>query len=164
VCVRNLAERRAVMGVPGVVPAATASRLGGAGRVTIDGQSAGSGCDLLAPCCRCRRCRPSATYGSSAASVLVRYSRRDDPGAGAILRSGGGVRQFVELCFLWNIMGMRHPLTSAEQQLGEQMDRYWAPGAHPVLDLHPAGNIVLTSIVDEHPPLRREVSRMDTTG
>jgi carboxylesterase type B len=55
---------------------------------------------------------------------------------------------------------MRHPLTSAEQRLGEQMDRYWAafartgnpnvpgqvawpavtPGAHPVLDFHPTGN------------------------
>jgi para-nitrobenzyl esterase len=76
----------------------------------------------------------------------------------------------VELYFLWNITGMRHPLTSAEQRLGEQMDRYWAafartgnpnvrgqvawpavtPGAHPVLDFHPTGNIVSTSFYAEH--------------
>lgn len=76
----------------------------------------------------------------------------------------------VELYFLWNIAGMRHPLTSAEQRLGEQMDQYWAafartgnptvPGqaawpavtsaAHPVLDFHPAGNVVSTSFVAEH--------------
>ena len=76
----------------------------------------------------------------------------------------------VELYFLWNITGMRHPLTSAEQRLGEQMDRYWAafartgnpnvpgqvawpevtPNAHPVLDFHPSGNIVSTSFVAEH--------------
>ena len=76
----------------------------------------------------------------------------------------------VELYFLWNITGMRHPLTSAEQRLGEQMDRYWAafartgnpnvPGqvawpavtsrAHPVLDLRPTGNVVSTSFIAEH--------------
>jgi para-nitrobenzyl esterase len=76
----------------------------------------------------------------------------------------------VELYFLWNITGMRHPLTSAEQRLGEQMDRYWAafartgnpsvpgqvtwprvtPAAHPVLDLHPAGTAVSTAFPAEH--------------
>ena len=76
----------------------------------------------------------------------------------------------VELYFLWNITGMRHPLTSAQQRLGEQMDRYWAafartgnpnvpgqapwprvtPRAHPVLDLRPAGNVVSTSFTAEH--------------
>jgi para-nitrobenzyl esterase len=76
----------------------------------------------------------------------------------------------VELYYLWNITGMRHPLTSAEQRLGEQMDRYWAafartgnpnvpgqaawpavtPRAHPVLDFHPTGNIVSTSFAAEH--------------
>ena len=76
----------------------------------------------------------------------------------------------VELYFLWNIAGVRHPLTSAEQRLGEQMDQYWAafartgnpkvpgqvawpavtPDAHPVLDFHPTGNIVSTSFVAEH--------------
>ena len=76
----------------------------------------------------------------------------------------------VELYFLWNIAGMRHPLSSAEQRLGEQMDQYWAAfartgypavpgqaawpavtaGAHPVLGLHPAGNSVSASFTAEH--------------
>ena len=76
----------------------------------------------------------------------------------------------VELYFLWNIAGMRHPLTSAQQRLGEQMDQYWAafartgnprvpgqvtwpaatPGAHPVLEFRPAGNTVSTSFTAEH--------------
>jgi para-nitrobenzyl esterase len=76
----------------------------------------------------------------------------------------------VELYFLWNITGMRHPLTSAQQQLGAQMDRYWAAfartgnpnvpgqepwprvttGAHAVLGLRPAGNSVSTAFPAEH--------------
>jgi para-nitrobenzyl esterase len=77
----------------------------------------------------------------------------------------------VELYFLWNITGMRHPLTSAQQRLGEQMDRYWAafartgnpnvPGQaawpavtsgadHLVLDLRPTGNVVSSSFAAEH--------------
>jgi para-nitrobenzyl esterase len=76
----------------------------------------------------------------------------------------------VELYFLWNIAGMRHPLTSGEQRLGQQMDQYWAafaragnpavPGqapwpavtaaAHPVLGLRPAGTAVATSFTAAH--------------
>jgi len=60
---------------------------------------------------------------------------------------------------------MRHPLTSAQQQLGGQTDKYWAafartgnpnvkgqeswprvtPGADPVLGLHPGGSTVSTT-------------------
>jgi para-nitrobenzyl esterase len=76
----------------------------------------------------------------------------------------------AELDFLWNMGLFTRLLTSAEQRLGEQMDRYWAafartgnpnvpgqvawpavtPGAHPVLDLHPAGSIVSTGFLAEH--------------
>jgi para-nitrobenzyl esterase len=76
----------------------------------------------------------------------------------------------VELYFLWNITGMKHPLSPAQQQLGAQMDQYWAAfartgnpnvpgqvswprvnsGAHQVLDLHPTGNTASTAFPAEH--------------
>jgi para-nitrobenzyl esterase len=72
----------------------------------------------------------------------------------------------AELAFLWNIDLLERPLTTAELQLGEQMDRYWAAFArtgnpnvtgqvawprvttatHPVIDFHPAGSTVSTTV------------------
>jgi para-nitrobenzyl esterase len=72
----------------------------------------------------------------------------------------------AELAYLWNFTLGQRPLTPAQLRLGEQMDRYWAafargadpnvPGLvawpqvtaadHPVMDFHPTGNTVSTTV------------------
>jgi para-nitrobenzyl esterase len=71
----------------------------------------------------------------------------------------------AELAYLWNFTLGDRPLTTRQLRLGKQMDRYWAAFAtsgnpqvagqtawppvtassHPVLDLRPSGNEVLTT-------------------
>ena len=72
----------------------------------------------------------------------------------------------AELAYLWNFTLAERSLTPAEFRLGEQMDRYWGafartanpnvPGqvawskvtaaTHPVIDFHPTGNTVSTTV------------------